>query len=273
VADRPPRDPDATAVELTSHAFAALVGRTGFAVARRSEGHAWSLDALSITAKAGQLSLSATDAYRFAVAAAPAAMPARCDASFLVREKIIRDWLAALKDTESLKLSLGASLIVRAAGFAAWASPHPGPFPPAGALPPDGPHAVAVPTAALRSAVQTALTILPPDDPPVMLALRRGALVVSAARGATKAESSVPVPAAADSPPLAVKVDGVRLAGALEAYRDSPSVTLHYRDAPDQPVTLAVADGRTVFVPHVQRDARNPKKITKNRRAGAADDE
>jgi DNA polymerase III sliding clamp (beta) subunit (PCNA family) len=259
IPDRPPADPDAVTVELSSAAFATACHRTAFCVTRKSSATRWATDGVQFDVADGRLTASATDCFRLASAHAPASVPGKATAKFLVAEGTLRAWLRILKTTESVRLSFGERLTVRAGSFAAWASPHEGVFPEASAIPSEFPHAVAVPREPLEGAIESALALSDgPGDQPVTFSLRRGALVVSAGVAGARVESTVAVPNWT-GPALTIDLDGRRTLGVLRAYADSPTISLRYASA-DEPVAIEVADARAILVPHRERSEAPAKR-------------
>jgi DNA polymerase III sliding clamp (beta) subunit (PCNA family) len=259
ITDRPPVDRDALTVELASSAFETLVARTGFLTARRSaDSSGWATDAVELRAADGRLTARATDTFRLATASTAIELPARRTATFLVSEGVLKAWLRPVRETESVRLTFGAHLVLRAGTFAAWTSLHAGTFPDATAVPDELPHALDVPTEPLRAAVGSALALVDSADPQVTLTTRRGALVVSASLGASRCESVVPTPGC-DGPPLSITINGSRLLGTLRAYSDAPTVRLGYTSG-DEPIEISVADCKTLLAPHRYRDQQPAKK-------------
>ena len=262
VPDRPPIDTDAVTVEIASGSLAVLCDRTGFVAARKSAGTRWATDGVELRVGDGRVSASATDCFRLATATAPAVVPAKQKAKFLIAEAVLRSWLRPIRDTESVRLSFGQKvLVLRAGNFAAWAPALDGTFPEPASVPSELPHALTVPGEPFRAAVESALALVDGSgEPQITLTTKRNALLVSSAIGRARCESTVPAPGNSD-PSLTVGVDGHRLLGALRAYRDGPTITLSYA-SPDTPIAVAIPDARTLLVPHRPREEK-PARASK----------
>jgi hypothetical protein len=107
-----------------------------------------------------------------------------------------------------------------------------------------------VPVARLAAELDAALAVAGRDDPRLLLAVRRGALVLGATSGRSRGSFTVPCPTG-DSPPVEVFVDGVRLREILGAYRGEHLLALSYSTSAE-PIALEVDGAKTILAPHCE---------------------